>query len=249
MSEKNFMWVEIIFNTLYLIVIWRLVVVMFLRRGSVDPEEKRTAGLFTIAFLMLALGDMGHVGFRVVAFLRGDLSATVQLMGKTIDLIGLGALANGYTITIFYMLMLEIWHERFETEHGVFSAVLLLTGLVGLGVMALPFNQWSELVPVQPWSTIRNMPLMIQGLGVTFLILRDGIRAKDRTFWLIALSILVSYACYIPVVLYVQRFPLLGILMIPKTLAYIAVAVLAYRELYPVPLFGEKEGEELVNSI
>lgn len=46
--------------------------------------------------------------------------------------------------------------------------------------------------------------------------------------------ILVSYAFYAPVILLVQKMPLIGMLMIPKTLAYVAIAVLAYRHLFPV---------------
>jgi hypothetical protein len=34
------------------------------------------------------------------------------------------------------------------------------------------------------------------------------------------------------VILFVQQVPMIGMLMIPKTLAYVAVGVLAYRELY-----------------
>jgi hypothetical protein len=44
--------------------------------------------------------------------------------------------------------------------------------------------------------------------------------------------ILVSYACYIPVILFVQQAPMVGMLMIPKTLAYVAVGFIAYGELF-----------------
>jgi hypothetical protein len=56
--------------------------------------------------------------------------------------------------------------------------------------------------------------------------------------------ILVSYACYIPVVFLVQRVPLLGMLMIPKTLAYLAIGFLAYADLYraETPLAAVKRG-------
>jgi hypothetical protein len=40
--------------------------------------------------------------------------------------------------------------------------------------------------------------------------------------------ILVSYACYIPVILLVQQVPPIGMLMIPKTMAYLAIAVISY---------------------
>jgi len=74
---------------------------------------------------------------------------------------------------------------------------------------------------------------MIQGLGVAYLILWDAIQTKDRTFTWIGIMILISYACYIPVILFVQQVPAIGMLMIPKTLAYVAIAIIAYRALYP----------------
>ena len=51
----------------------------------------------------------------------------------------------------------------------------------------------------------------------------------------IGASILVSYACYTPVIFWTMQVPILGMLMIPKTMAYLAVAFLAYRELYGRP--------------
>jgi hypothetical protein len=44
--------------------------------------------------------------------------------------------------------------------------------------------------------------------------------------------ILVSYAMYIPVILFVQQAPMVGMLMIPKTLAYVGIAVVLWRSLY-----------------
>jgi len=38
----------------------------------------------------------------------------------------------------------------------------------------------------------------------------------------------------IPVILFVQKMPLIGMLMIPKTLAYVAIAVIAYKHIFKV---------------
>jgi hypothetical protein len=73
---------------------------------------------------------------------------------------------------------------------------------------------------------------VVQGLGVMFLILRDARAAQDRTFGWIGAMILVSYTFYTPVILWSSQAPLLGMLMIPKTMAYVAIAVIAYRDLY-----------------
>jgi hypothetical protein len=48
----------------------------------------------------------------------------------------------------------------------------------------------------------------------------------------VGICILVSYGFYIPVILFVQVVPVIGMLMIPKTLAYVAIALIAYQSLY-----------------
>lgn len=45
---------------------------MFRRRSVVRPENRRVAQLVMIAFVLLALGDTGHVGFRVASYAMGD---------------------------------------------------------------------------------------------------------------------------------------------------------------------------------
>jgi hypothetical protein len=226
------MWIEVSFDTIYLIVVWGLVFAMFRRRSVVRPENQRVASLVLNAFALLALGDTAHVGFRVLAYAMGDMAAQVSFMGTQFGLLGLGHLTTSITVTLFYVLMLAIWRSRFNKEYGPFEHFLLACAVVRLLLIALPANQWDSLVPPQPWATVRNLPLLIQGLGVAYLILRDAWANKDRTFWWIGIMILVSYACYMAVVLFVQQVPLIGMLMIPKTVAYVAVCLLAYNKLY-----------------
>ena len=74
---------------------------------------------------------------------------------------------------------------------------------------------------------------MILGFGVLYLILRDSLKAKDRLFRWIAYCIIFSYLFYTPVIFWVREIPLLGMLMIPKTIMYVVIAFLAYKRLYP----------------
>jgi hypothetical protein len=67
---------------------------------------------------------------------------------------------------------------------------------------------------------------------VAYLILRDARATRDHTFLWIGVLIPISYACYIPVIFLVQQAPPVGMLMIPKTLAYLGIGFLAYRDLY-----------------
>ncbi len=233
MSEELRMWVEIVFNISYLVVIWSLVFVLWVKRSELRGEYRRQGDLVIAAFGLLAFGDTGHVGFRVWAYALGGLESSVPVFSRPLSLVGLGALMTAVTVTLFYVIMLEFWRVRSNQRYGWFQILLLAAAVFRLIWMALPVNAWESVVPPQPWSTIRNIPLMLQGLGLAYLVLRDGRRFNDRTFQWIGASILVSFACYLPVILFVQQIPIIGMLMIPKTLAYVMIGFLAYRDLFP----------------
>ncbi|MCO5192983.1 MAG: hypothetical protein M9930_06795 [Anaerolineae bacterium] len=243
MSESARMWMEIVFNLTYLIAIWAIVIAMIVQRHRVPPQQWSLARLFILAFGLLALGDTGHVGFRVWAYAAGGLDAVFRIGATAIGLVGLGALATAFTVTLFYMLMVVIWHTRFQKPYGWFGYFLLALGVVRLILMLFPQNEWNSVVPPQPWSLIRNAPLLIMGLSVAYLILRDAYRAGDRPFVWIGWMIVLSYVFYLPVILFVQQVPMVGMLMIPKTLAYVAIAIIAYRTLYHAPDYHLQPGD------
>jgi hypothetical protein len=235
MSESLRVWVEVFFNVAYLVVVWGIVVAMLIKRDTIRPADRRVADLIWVAFGLLALGDTGHVGFRVAAYAMSDLNATISIFGVEMGLVGLGALATAITVTFFYMLMLVVWHERYQKPYGWFGYLLFAVAIFRLLIMTLPANEWNNPVPPQPWGMIRNLPLTIQGLGLAYLVLRDARLNGDRAFTWIGISILVSYAMYIPVILFVQQLPMIGMLMIPKTIAYLVIAFIAYNELFRSP--------------
>jgi hypothetical protein len=232
MSDTMRMWIEVIFNISYLIVVWGLVALMVLRRGNVAPANTAVAQRTWWAFALLALGDTGHVGFRVIAYALGSLDASPLIFGVPVSLVGAGTVATAVTVTFFYMLMVDVWRRRFNRPLGALGWLLLAAGVVRLVVMAFPQNQWAQLTPPYAWSLARNAFLVVQGLGVMYLILRDAAQAKDKTFIWIGILIALSYAFYAPVILWSAQAPLLGMLMIPKTCAYVGVAILAYREMF-----------------
>ncbi len=227
------MWIEVAFNVTYLIVVWGLVAMMWQRRATIAAGDRPIAGRFMAAFALLALGDTGHVGFRVLAYALGGLDARPVILGQPVSLVGLGALATAYTVTLFYVLMLDIWRLRNGKRFGAFEYFLLALAAARLVLMAFPQNEWWRMDPIPPWNLIRNAPLTIMGLGIAYLILRDARRTQDRIFTWIGGLIVVSYSCYVPVILFAAQAPLVGMLMIPKTLAYLGVAIVAFRAFYP----------------
>ena len=179
MSENARVGMEIAFNIAYLVAIWAIVAAMFVLRDRVAPGNAQVARIGRWMFLLLAVGDTGHVGFRVWAYASGSLETTITLLGRDVGLVGLGALATALTVTLFYVLLLFMWRARFGKPWGWFGALLLGAAVVRLLLMTPAWNQWSSVVPPQPFSTLRNLPLMLLGLGGAYLILRDA-RAGRR---------------------------------------------------------------------
>lgn len=226
MSVELRMYIEISFNILYLIVVWTMTVIMSMRLKEVTSENYKSANLFRWAFFLLALGDTGHVGFRVAAYALGGLEQNSLL-------VGIGALATAVTVTFYYVVMLYIWKVRFNGKFGVFEYILLASVPVRLIVMAFPQNDWGSVDPPAFWGPFRNLFLVILGVGVLYLYLRDSVRAKDRLFRWMGYCVFFSYLFYTPVILFAREVPIIGMLMIPKTIMYVAIQFLAFYGLWP----------------
>jgi hypothetical protein len=226
MSDSLRLFVEISFNILYLVVVWMMTVIMSMQLNRVTKENRSVANLFRWAFFLLALGDTGHVGFRVAAYAMGGLENNSLL-------VGVGALATAITVTFFYVVMLYIWKERFNAKFGWLEYTLLASVPVRMIVMAFPQNDWGNTVVPVFWSLLRNLFLVILGVGVLFLYLRDSSKTGDTLFRTIGICVFFSFLFYTPVILFSRIYPLIGMLMIPKTIMYVAIQFLAYRSLWP----------------
>ena len=212
---------ELVFDVIYLAVIWAIVFRMYGSLRTLPKDRLPLARTLVLAFALLGLGDTAHVGFRIVAHLTGGVEANPQLLG-------IGKLATAITVTIFYVLVVKAWKLRYNKRYGVLAYLLFVSAAVRLSFMLLPGNEWARDVAPFDFSMHRNIPLLIQGLGAAYLILSDSVRSKDSAFTWIGLMILVSYAFYTPVILYARAIPTLGLLMIPKTIAYMVAAFVAY---------------------
>ncbi len=233
MPEATRLWVETSFNIMYLIAVWWIVLLMWQRRSLVVDEDKRTAGLMMLAFFFLGLGDIGHVGFRLVAFALGGLETSVQLFGCKLLIAPMGALATAITYTFFYICMLVILKARFKKGYSFWALCGFALAAARFLIMACPENNWNSFELTYDWVIYRNVPLMLMQLIVAYLFMRDALAKKDRLFLWIAVLILVSFACYVPVIFLLNEVPFIAMLMIPKTIAYIVIAVLALRSLFP----------------
>lgn len=223
---------ETAFNVLYLVAVWILVALMAKRRRDAAPEDSGMADRFLLAFFLLAFGDSFHVGFRVLSQAIGFDSAYIAIGGIRSSLLGLGMLATAYTMTGFYMVLADA--RRLRSGAKADPAFWIIEGILALRliIMALPGNAWESAVPPFGMGLARNIPLTIAGVLMAVLIIREGRKSGDTAWKAIGWSMVASYAFYAPVILFAARFPLVGLLMIPKTVAYIVIAIIAYRRYF-----------------
>ena len=75
---------------------------------------------------------------------------------------------------------------------------------------------------------LRNVPFALLGLLIIVLFYRSAKDHGDKAFRWMWLTIVLSFGFYIPVVLWADVNPLIGMLMIPKTCAYVWTVLIGY---------------------
>ena len=186
-----------------------------------SPLVKKT-GLMAA---LLGAGDAFHLVPRCYALWTTGLEANAAALG-------IGKFITSITMTVFYLILYYIWREYYQVKDR-----MNLTGIMwGLSVLRvalclLPQNQW--LVYRQPllFGILRNVPFAIMGIIIIAIFAQESRKTNDRVFRFMPLAVALSFGFYLPVVLFSGVFPIIGILMIPKTLAYVWV-VLMCQQLY-----------------
>ena len=132
-------------------------------------------------------------------------------------------------MTVFYVLLYYVWRQRYSVkgQGGLTATVYVLAGLRVLLCM-MPQNRWLSADAPLSWGIYRNIPFALLGLLIIVLFFRSAREHKDRAFRWMWLTIVLSFGFYIPVVLWADAVPLIGMLMIPKTCAYVWTVLIGY---------------------
>ncbi len=196
---------ESTFDVLYLL--FAIVSGMIILRRARNNTEKAMGW----AALILGCGDAFHLVPRVLNyFVEADFTAAL----------GIGKLITSVTMTIFYVLMYHVWLGFYrEKESRGLTVCVWALALVRIALCLFPQNGWLENSSDMTWGIIRNVPFVILGAVICFLYWKN--REKDRTFRFVWLYILLSFLFYIPVAVGAGAVPMLGMLMLPKTICYI----------------------------
>ena len=201
---------EAVFCTAYLVFDLVAATVFF-----VNANGTQMLFLFGLLTLVLCAGDSFHLVPRVIETFRGT-SPKVEWWS------GLGLMISSVTMTVFYILLFYIWKTIFpEVSYPSALPVLIWTSAaIRIALCLFPQNDWFQAEGNRAWGFYRNLPFAVTGLCLIILFFLSG-NNGGYGLWRMSVAIIISFTCYFPVVLLAKKKPMVGMLMIPKTMAYI----------------------------
>ncbi len=180
----------------------------------------KKAGCMTV---LLGAGDSFHLIPRFYALWTTGLEANAAALG-------IGKFITSITMTIFYLILYYIWREHFKIEgQKNLTWTMWILSVIRIALCLLPQNQW--LMYRQPllYGVLRNIPFAVMGIIIIVIFAQQVKKTKDQIFRFMPLAVALSFGFYMPVVLFSGVMPLIGMLMIPKTLAYVWVALMGWK--------------------
>lgn len=210
---------ETLFDVIYLTTVITLGALMFKRSG--DNKQYK---LFGIMAVVLGMGDAFHLIPRAYALMTTGLEANAAMLG-------IGKLITSVTMTIFYVILYKIWIMRYDVkENRNMTAAIYLLAAIRIILCLFPQNDWLSYNAPVSWGIYRNIPFAIIGLIIILLFYNKTKEIGDNSFKFMPLAVILSFGFYIPVVLWANTISWVGILMIPKTIAYVWIVAMGYND-------------------
>lgn len=210
---------EPIFHVVYLTTVITLGIKMLTK--SKDNEYFKLFGAMSV---ILGLGDSFHLIPRIYALLTTGLENHAPALGFC-------KFVTSITMTIFYLILYKIWKKRFDIKDSKkLDLTMYVLAAVRIILCFFPQNDWFVNNPPVSWGIYRNIPFAIMGIIMIYLLYSYGAKNKDRDYKNLGIAVTLSFGFYLPVVLWASENFFVGMLMIPKTLAYVWVVLIGYKE-------------------
>lgn len=202
---------ESVFDILYLIFAVTSGIIL-----PVKAKGRADIALFGLMTLLLGAGDSFHLIPRILNYwTEADYTAAL----------GIGKLITSITMTVFYLLFEYARRKRYViTGQRPLLLIMWLLAAVRIALCCFPQNGWTSAEPSLLWGVLRNIPFAILGVMTVVLWFRSA--SSDRCLKWSWLAVTLSFLFYLPVVLWAQTVPIIGMLMLPKTCMYIWLIVM-----------------------
>lgn len=208
---------ETAFDAVYLVTVITIGIVMIQK-----SKGRKEYLLFGIMAVTLGAGDSFHLIPRAYALCTLGLEHFTRALG-------IGKFITSLTMTVFYILLYYVWRLRYKIERkNHLTAAVYGLSIVRIVLCFFPQNGWTRPDAPLSWGIYRNIPFALMGLLIIVLFYKSAKAAEDHSFRFMWLTIVLSFGFYIPVVLFADQIPLVGLLMIPKTCAYVWTVLIGY---------------------
>ncbi len=208
---------ETLFDAVYLTTVITIGIIMI-----VKSKGNNQYLLFGIMAVVLGFGDSFHLVPRAFAL------CTTGLENYTTAL-GIGKFITSITMTFFYILLYYVWRIRYNVKGKTGLTVsFYLLAAARIVLCLFPQNAWTSANAPLSWGIYRNIPFALIGILIIVLFYQSAKRVDDKSFKYMWLTIVLSFAFYIPVVLWADVYPMIGMLMIPKTCAYVWTVLIGF---------------------
>lgn len=195
--------------------------ILTIRRAKGD----RQFILFGIIAIILGCGDAFHLIPRMWAL----LTTGTTTLPEQAAVLGFGKLVTSITMTVFYVVLYHIWQLRYKQSRNAWlTRCIYLLPAARVVLCLLPQNQWLSPDAPLTWGIYRNIPFAVLGVIIIVLYFIQARENKDKSFRFMWLAIMLSFLFYIPVVLFADAIPMIGMLMIPKTCAYVWIVLMGF---------------------
>lgn len=211
---------ETSFDVIYLIGVIILGIIMIIK-----SKNNKQFKLFGIMAVVLGLGDSFHLIPRAIAL------CTTGLENYTYAL-GIGKFITSITMTIFYVILYYIWRIRYKiTDKKIYTILVYILAFLRIALCLFPQNAWTSSNSPLSWGIYRNIPFTLMGILIIVIFYKSSRQNNDKLFKNMWLTIVISFGFYLPVVLFADTIPAIGMFMIPKTLAYVWTVLIGYNSM------------------
>ena len=260
---------SILFLWVYMGIIWFALVRTWKKKPK-KSSSKSWNFLFG-AFFLLAFGDVFHLLPRTYLWVQYALNNQVDIYTNPvgISIYGIGLIFTGITMTVFYLFFYLFWKEQYinhldilglaniKNKIRIYDGIAYASVIIRTLLILLPWNNYGT-TPVYYWGflsfrLLTNLPLYIIGMEVLLLFLKGyhvtknsgeisiGVNhaLKQSSIWII-----VSFITYTITLLGSPILPILGMMMIPKTIAYLLVLYFMQKFILTNPSFLKNTYQE-----
>ena len=200
---------ELFFDSMYLIFVLFLGIRILLLR-------KPNSGLIGAMTILLGLGDSFHLIPRIVA------QATVDGFEVNAGGLFLGTRISAMTMSLFYLLFYYYIRREMKKTNRTLDVLMPALFLIRIVTVILSSNRAASM------DLISNAPFVLMGIIDIALLFRER---ANKNFGKLYIFVFFSFLFYVPVVLFKNIYPTIGMLMMPKTVMYVLIVWKLYGNL------------------